>query len=215
MPIKLDFNNRTGSSVEIIADPFGFPMFKTGGMDFYMHLWPVSKVQFERFIYETNTPGYSDGWYDSVLSLNPRITARKINRDNYEGAFITGITPPDAAAFSRRIGDDFEIPEGSRWREAFGELESLAEKGLNLPAGLNEQAKIMAEKLARISTNILDFTLMKNGLVEWVMSGGRYLGLGSPRASFHENVYDPMMDYWKPFNINSPMSFFGFRLIRP
>ncbi len=199
-------------ALNFILDPLGFPMVKLEKTGFYIHLLPVTRYQFERFICRSGIKGYGDSWYEIVESLNHRISPVKIDHTNYEGAFISGITPMEAMDFICFLGKDFDLPTVEEWREAYHYFGKEIGSGNEFPVSLSEgiAAKVM-KSITKLPGGFFDKTLMNNCLVEWVRMGKEYAGLGSPRPAFHENVYNPESDIWKPFNISNRMHFFGFR----
>ena len=96
------------------CDRTGFPLITVPEAMVAMHLLPVTKVQFERFLAEPNT--YGDAWYEEVLTLNPRISYRQCTAENRERLFLTGIVPEEALAFARWMGDGFDLPTVAEWR---------------------------------------------------------------------------------------------------
>lgn len=195
-------------NMKIYVDKTGFPLVGTKELGLFQ-LWPVTKIQFERFISETNT--FGDKWYDSILKLNPRISCKSFDRNNYEGLFITSITPQEALSFAYWLGEGFDLPSVDEWRN-FSQMlrtESLPE----LPVtGLSEHAAHIWRKIESFSKTPTKLALMQDGLVEWVRKGNRYVGLGHPRQCFHANAWDPLHDEDIPFEKRP--SYLGFRLIK-
>jgi len=195
-------------NMKIYADKTGFPLVGTREFGLF-HLWPITKIQFERFISETNN--FGDKWYDSILKLNPRISWKFFDRNNYEGLFITGITHQEALSFAYWLGEGFDLPSLDEWRN-FSQM--LSTEGLpELPASeLSEHAAHIWRKLKGFSETPTKFALMQDGLAEWVRKGNRYVGLGHPRQCFHANAWDPLNDEIITFEKRA--SHFGFRLIK-
>ena len=202
-------------ALNFILDPFGFPMVKSEKRKFYIHLLPVTRYQFERFICSSGKTGYGDSWYDIIESLNHRVSPAKIDSTNYEGAFISGITPTEAMDFISLMGENFDLPTVEEWREAYRFLEKETGSVKNFSVSLSEgiAAKVM-KSITKLPGSFFDKTFMNNCLVEWVRDGKGFAGLGSPRPTFHENAYNPEVDIWRPFNVNNRMHFFGLRAVR-
>lgn len=201
-------------ALDFILDPLGFPMIKLDKKGFFIHLLPVTRCQFERFISRTEKQGYGDSWYEVIESLNHRVSPAKINPDNYEGTFISGVTPAEALDFISLLGKNYDLPTVEEWREAYlflrKETGSVTDFPVSLPGG--PAVKILGS-VAKFPGSFFDKTFMNNCLVEWVRKGKSFAGLGSPRPQFHENAYNPEVDLWRPFNVNNRMHFFGFRAI--
>lgn len=199
-------------ALNFILDLSGFPMVKLEKKGFYIHLLPVTRYQFERFICSSGKKGYGDSWYETIESLNHRVSPAKIDSSNYEGAFISGVTPAEAMDFIGMMGANYDLPTVEEWREAYLFLKNVTGSGNDFSVSLSEgvAAKVM-KSIARLPGNFFDKTFMNNCLVEWVRKGNGFAGLGSPRSTFHENAYNPEVDIWRPFNVNNRMHFFGMR----
>lgn len=201
-------------ALNFILDPFGFPMVELKKRNLFIHLLPVTRIQFERFI-SISGKGYGDSWYEAVESLNSRVSPAKIDSENYEGAFIGGITPSEAMDFIHSLGKSYDLPTVEEWQDAYV---FLRKEG----ASVNDFSTIPAEgaavkmlrNIAKLSGNLFDRTFMNNCMVEWVRQGRGYAGSGSPRPVFHENAYNPEVDIWNPFNVNKRMRHFGFRVVK-
>jgi hypothetical protein len=114
--------------MKIYVDKTGFPLLEVDEAGSF-NLWPIAKLQFERFIYETNQ--YGDSWYETVLLLNPRVSYRHLDRNNYERFFISGVLPDEALNFSKWFGEGFDLPTIKEWRMLNNLLKS--ERTLKLP----------------------------------------------------------------------------------
>lgn len=192
------------------VDKVGFPMIRVHRIGQF-HLWPVSKLQFERFICETR--GYGDGWYDEVLGLLPRVSLRRMCEDNYEGAFIAGVLPQEALAFAKWLGDGFDLPTVEEWRHLHLRLREAKRLKL-LDAGLSPEAMTIWKNLTSFRSRPLEVGLVESGLVEWVRRKDRsYAGLGSPRSCFYHHVWNPMTDEVSTIHKERRVRYFGFRLI--
>jgi len=202
-------------AIDIVFDPIGFPLMRLDDMDFYIHLLPIAKIQFERFICSVNKAGYGDKWYETSIRLNPRISPSRINENNYEKAFISGILPNEAVEFAHWLGKDYKLPTYKQWRQAYRLAKTAPDIGSFIESSkIDGMSKKILDGLTAFLRDTLSLTLMNNGLVEWVRGNDEFLGLGSPRPSFYENAYDPEIDSWRPFKTSRRMPFFGFRLVR-
>ena len=81
------------------CDPCGFPVIPVESLGLSVHLLPVAKVQFERFLAEPND--YGDSWYEELLALNPRSSHTRLDNETRERAFLTGVVPEEARAFAK------------------------------------------------------------------------------------------------------------------
>lgn len=213
--------------MQISIDRTGFPFIGGGGL--LVHLLPVTKVQFERFLAESppHSP-YGDTWYETVLQINPRVSYRHFTAENREGIFITGILPEEALGFARWLGEGFRLPSLHEWRMVYQALlqRDMVERKLlqQLLSACGEQARTILEKLVAHPTPAkarsgqirwLDLALMHHGLVEWVKDNSKYIGLGSPRPQFYSNLWNPLVDEVAPLRPGERLAYFGFRLVRP
>lgn len=202
-------------ALNFILDPSGFPMVKLDKQNFFIHLLPVTRYQFERFICASPKKEYGDSRYEAIETMNPRVTPAKIDSSNYEGVFISGITPEEALDFLNFQGEGFDLPKVEEWQDAYRYLKNHAEFVREFPEFSSEgiTGKIL-KRISELPGNFFDKTFMNNCLVEWVRDGKSFAGSGSPRSSFHENAYNPESEIWRPFNTNKRMRHFGFRGVK-
>lgn len=195
-------------------DKTGFPLILLD--NFSIHLMPVTRVQFEIFINETDS-------FPELWQLNPPISYGELDANNYERLFVTGATPEEALAFAKWLGDDFDLPTLDEWRKVYGQLQSTF---IELPEPTGEPAKAFCNQLYACLPRVhylrdssfkhlgLELSLMRDGLVEWVSCGNEYIGVGAPRNRFHPNTWKPLQDEIRPIHTGQRIHFFGFRLMR-
>lgn len=194
--------------MKIFTDKTGFPLVEVKELGL-ISLWPITKVQFERFMADASVIG--DKWYDTVLKLNPRVSYKYFDRNDYEKLFLTGIKPQEALQFARWLGEDFDLPTVDEWRSFYQILESR-DMPSSPASAFSMRASAMWIRLRSFARAPRNFALMEDGLVEWVRKGTKYIGVGSPRHSFLLNAYDPLNDVVVP--IEERLFYFGFRLIK-
>lgn len=96
--------------MEFIIGIDKFPLIKFDN-DSYTHILPVTKYQFERYIWETSP----DINYDEMLKTNPRISPEEVSKKKLNSLFITNLTFKEASGFARwmegrlPIRDEIEI----------------------------------------------------------------------------------------------------------
>jgi hypothetical protein len=193
--------------MKIIIDESGFPLIDIKGLG-AINAWPVTKFQIERFIADTNLLG--DNWYDSVIKLNPRVSYKYFDIDNYEKLFVTGVKPQEALQYAHWLGPQYDLLTIEEWRKFYQALgvHSIPE----LSGSLSVSASHIWNKMAIHCNTLKDMTLVQGGLIEWVKKGSKFVGLGAPRPSFLHNVFNPLIDEWVP--LKDRLFFMGFRLIR-
>jgi len=201
-------------------DRLGFPMMPLPDLSLEVHLLPVTKIQFERFIAEADND-FGSNWYKDVLALNARVSYKHFTANNQERLFITGVLPEEALAFARWLGRAFDLPTREEWRaiyQAFTDI-PISANHLQLKSSAAKPAHIILENLLQDfpinDRTLVELTLMREGLVEWASTPtGTWVGLGQPRSTFFPNLLNPLSDEFKPLEADKRLYFFGFRLIR-
>ena len=84
--------------MECIIGKDKFPLIKFEN-DRYTHIFPVTKYQFERYIWESERA--PDINYDDMLKTNPRISPEEVSKKKLNPLFITNITFREASDFAR------------------------------------------------------------------------------------------------------------------
>ena len=197
-------------------DRFGFPLIMLPTLECQVHLLPVTKIQFERFLAEANND-FGDTWYEQVLAINPRVGYRHLTPDNREQLFMTGILPEEAQAFASWMGAGFDLPTVDEWRAIYKTLAAeapllhhlLSQSGAN--AGHALLKPLFAQFQAR---SCLELSLMYGGVVKWARQGNKWVGLGAPRPTFQPNLWHPLSHDVKPIRPRARVPYFGFRLVR-
>lgn len=197
-------------------DKTGFPLLALPGFGFRAHLLPVTKLQLERFLADTNE--FSDSWYDELLLLNERMSHRRFADQTREQLFATGLFPHEITQFAAWLGLEFRLPTVEEWRALYTVLDRLefnpAQLQPIIDACPRAKPKAILTQLATCGFRTwAEFTLMRGGLVEWVTNGQKFVGLGCPRTSFQPNLWDPMLDTIIPLSLTERIHFFGFRLV--
>ncbi|HEV3076136.1 MAG TPA: hypothetical protein VHB47_17075 [Thermoanaerobaculia bacterium] len=189
-------------------DPTGFPMMWVPEVAQFVHCLPVTKLQFERFLGDARDGHFSAAWYDEVLRLNPRVPARRIWRDNYWGALLTGVLPAEAERFAAWCGDGYRMPLATEWQRIYralsargasrlGDLGALAQLG-GRQRELVENLERSVEEVCHASgaaCGLPERLLLRLGVVEWVAlterGDKRWAGLGEPHPAFCGNLFAP------------------------
>jgi hypothetical protein len=199
----------------ISFDKTNFPLVVIEEAGVEMHLLPVTKVQFEPYVGETGVVNRSR--YEAMLALNPAVSPDQFTAAEREKLFVTGILPPEAMKFAEWLGKGFDLPTVKEWRAVLAALRRVPPPRYNLVTDLIEgPADIILEGLERQIhiRSMLDFSLMRGGLVEWVWQGKDLVGLGAPRPEFHPNLWEPLLNEIKPIHLDERLPYFGFRLVR-
>jgi hypothetical protein len=175
------------------VDRSGYPLVYVEPLRCHVHLFPVSKPQFERFLAEGDQAGWGDEKYAEMLKLNPRASFRAADSDDYVRLFLTGVRPDEAKAFGGWLGDEYELPDERQWKACYDWLGRQPIAGP--PPGLAEDARAIWQAVAmrRSSHTLLELSLMTEGVREWVRTGTeKYGGLGRPARRFATLNRDPL-----------------------
>ncbi len=200
------------------VDRAGYPLVYIPPLEAYIHLFPVAKPQYEQFLADARPKGCGDNWYLDLLKLNPRLSPAADSLVDYERLIITGVLPDDVRAYVHWQGPEYDLPTPNQWREAFQWMEaqdaSVQPANLPLDAVAYRLWNGLLDELQ--PKTLLDLSLMRNGVVEWVSGpGGAWLGMGQPRESFFPNFHDALYDKpFEPTSLTRRSRLFGFRLMR-
>jgi formylglycine-generating enzyme required for sulfatase activity len=196
-------------------DQTHFPLLAVEEADVEIHLLPITKQQFEQFV--TASGPLEQARYEKLLALNPAISPDSFSAEERERLFVTGILPGEALAFAQWLGEGFDLPTVKEWRAVYAALKRTSLPRHDLAADLADSpAGAILARLTRqmLSHLMLDISLMRGGLVEWVRQRRSWVGLGAPRPEFQPNLWDPLDHEIKPLQLDQRLPYFGFRLIR-
>ncbi len=62
--------------MEIILDKSRFPLVKIEPISIYIHVLPITKVQFEQFICDPNAIVDASFYEEKIVKLNPRTLSK-------------------------------------------------------------------------------------------------------------------------------------------
>ena len=203
-------------------DHTGFPLLHLIDLGCYVHLLPVSKAQFGVYAEEHE---YTRTVYDEASRANPLDREGPASAVRLENHLMTGVIPSEAMHFAAWMGDAdvpdavFKLPILAEWREIYKALQyELCEP---LAGRIYETCPSSAARdilqfvfESRQPHTLLELSLMRAGIVEWVSQGEHWKGLGCPDPAFFPNTFDPLKDEFTPIDPNRRMKAFGFRLIR-
>jgi len=174
------------------ADASGYPLIFVEPLGAYVHLFPVAKPQFEKFLVSGRQQELDHEWYAQRLGANPRASYRSQNIPALEQLFMTDVSPDEALAFGRWLGRDYKLLTADEWcacREWFAG-QPAPSTPLNLAAQLSQDALAIWDLIEGHWTeqqgqmSLQELSLMKQGILEWVVKlPGQYWGLGDPAAA--------------------------------
>lgn len=207
------------SSFHWRVDRTGYPMLHVEPLGCFVHLFPVTRTQFEKFISSAGPPHIDDGWYAARLRHNPRVSYRRVWRDNYEGLFATGVALAEAEAFASWLGEGdrpFSLLDAEEWKECYRWLRMKSVTAP--PPQVKELSALAVWQFIQTQLSPPDsggLALMSGGLMEWVGYRGSwrerpFCGLGLPRPHFATQPFRTIFQPYLP-NVDAPLDF-GFRL---
>jgi hypothetical protein len=186
-----------------VLDRAGFPLVKVEPLDAYVHLFPLTKPQFEQFLCEAPAPARGDAWYEDLLRINPRLSPSASSLDDYERLFITGLIPDELLAYLQWHGQGYQLLSIEQWQVAYRWL-STQDVSV-LPAELERELSPVARclwdglRMHLCPRTLLDLALLHDNLIEWVVGpGGNWFGMGHPRDRFFPSIHDVLTPYEPP-----------------
>lgn len=224
--------------MNIVFDRANFPMIWVEGLQAHIHWLPVTKIQFEYFLWDATHSSLDQAWVDRVYNLNPRVTPKKIHKGNYWRAFITGVAPVEAEMFAAWCGDsgdhsEYSIPKADEWQTAYKEMQGQACEELNVDTFSRSPDRVKT-LLRKIEASLpqrrhrADQMLFERGVLEWVSTPGNdemnqnYSAYGQTNLGWEGANSGPWLN--RLFDVRHvPMSpdddagraaYYGFRLLR-
>lgn len=195
------------------VDASGYPLIFVEPLDAYVHLFPITKPQFEKFIASGRKPGFGDEWYTEVLELNPRVSYRSADITSPDGLFMTGVKIDEVSDFYRWLGRDYRLLTADDW--AICSNWFATQDAVSLSDELRDRLSLDAAAIWDLvetqwlngQSTLQDLSLMRQGILEWVVERpGRYCGVGEPASSkFQRKAADPVRPLGRLKNL-------GFRL---
>lgn len=221
-------------ALNITVDKTGFPLVDAADLPFAILWLPVTKIQFEHFLVDTEL--YDSDWYQKNIQANGRISPGSANTSNYWQLFITDILPQAAQQYADWCGPGFNLPTSQQWKTAlhyFAQspdspdfLNTLCTRPI-----VNERARAIAKifdnltaqdvwQLSR-SRYMCDQMGMRLGLMEVVYENEQrnsFCAWGQPNKRLYATANNPLVDAMPMQFIDRTrgvnMKYGGFRLIR-
>lgn len=201
-------------------DSRGFPLIWVEPLRAYLHLFPVSRPQFEHYLCAARPSGLGDAWYTDLLKLLPRSSPATVSAERLEQLFCAGLLPSEVQDYVQWQGADYALPTVDAWRTAYAWLEKQDVSAP--PAGIEDRLAPLARRLwhavltMRQPHTLLDLSLMRGGLLEWASGeAGAWVGMGKPRPAFYPTLHDPLRDApLPPTSLTRRSKVFGLRLLR-
>ena len=198
-------------------DNTGFPAVPVPAAGLAVHLFPVTKVQFEYFLGDRTN--FDPAAFDELYGTSPRASWRTIPEDRFEELFLTGLLPEEAERFARWLDDGFRVPTEAEWRAVDAGIAALPPT----PDGLREQTA--NDALHPAARALLNWRLgrgrwpavglFEGGLVEWVKVAGGHALHGRPRPDLLRVIHNPQIHEAIRFKPPRRDRVCGVRLVRP
>lgn len=148
----------------IIIDKSGAPAIKFSETK-YIHLLPVTKYQFERFIWQAS-PSCCD--YEKIIEDTGRISPDEINKKNLSSAFLTNINFEEALEFSTWLGA--RLPTDKEWEEAYNNVFKNSDLFKEIIEYFQSADKQQLDlRILKLIKSLINIKIMRNDL-------GNYLG---------------------------------------
>lgn len=166
---------------KLIADEqTGYPLVVFPGLPFEVGFLPLTWVQLEYFLVETQDRRFDAAWYQRRTEETLRTSPTAITPSNVEGLFVRGLTLQEVQMIGRWWGGDrFFVPAASEWQrvsDAAAQCDPLDWR----ESAICTRARKTLEKLDAVAINsdprtLADQMLLLSDLREIVMQSA-----GSP-----------------------------------
>lgn len=210
--------------MEIIYDRTNFPLLKIDPLNKFIHVLPVTKIQFERFLSDPDASPDSQEYILSITKLNPRISTSNFNADEAWKIFATALLPDEIARFTNWLGPTYRLPTRQEWITTKEWLENINanifHEEISRPNGMNIFAKNIIHKIYEVFSvkSMLDVCMLLNTIMEWTKESidPKQLALiGIPDHRLfssldHTDYLSPM----PPINYSKRIAYAGFRLLK-
>lgn len=195
-------------------DCTGFPYVELKDPALAVSLLPLTKLQFEAYLADLTPQG--DRWYEELLALNPRVSPQRFTPEQRERLFLTGPLPAEVEAYAAWLGEGYRLPTVTEWRASYRRFQATAFTPLAASPAAGGRAAALLRRLEQQvrPQTLLDFSLMRGGVVEWARDRNAWVGLGAPQPRFQPNLWNPLSDTVPPIRPNQRLAFFGARLVK-
>jgi hypothetical protein len=198
-------------------DKIGYPMVWVPEIEAYVHLFSVTKVQFEQYLSQSGNSEQGDEWYSQLLELNPRGSATNHQFEQYEQMLLCGLMPQEAQAYARWNGPNYSLMTDKEWIAAYHRFDQV--KSDSLPDGLLHPA---VRQLANIIqhmpsiNSLMDLSLMQSGCLDWVEKpdnpNRKFAALGKTRPHFSSLRLRSPLDLFYATGNQPRLPYIGVRL---
>jgi hypothetical protein len=205
--------------LSVTVDRTGFPVLLAKNAGLQVQLFPVLKMQLEQLLAEPNE--LDNTWYDEMRALNQRRSWKNYSDEKREELFVTGILPDEALRFASCLGGGFRLPTLQELRTVYHQWDRLRVSSRGLVTlvgdviGPGPVWSILRSLIESVHGQTLaECSLMRCGVLEWVLDGEVWKGMGEPRHRFSKQLFS----WHTPVSPILPVRrnrMFGFRLVSP
>jgi hypothetical protein len=219
----------------VSVDRTGFPLVETPDLPFAFLWLPITKIQFEHFLVDTEA--FDNNWYQDKLRYNGRVSPYNLSVSNYWQAFMTGILPVEALRYAAWYGGNFDLPTAREWKDTFDyfarweaepdfiaailQTANLSERARALIANLEVVTQQESRQLAGGKRLLCDQMAMRLGVAEIAYEthpGTSFCAWGQPNKRQYAHAFNPLYDPSPIHFVNraegARMAYCGFRLLR-
>lgn len=189
--------------------PIWLLRFTVDRRELWVQALPTLKYQFEAFA--ATAEGFDNAWYEAS-QITPahnspipwRTTPSSLTSDNYEGAFVGGLTADEAIRFARRVHPHAVLPTLELWRALYNHTRGREE---DLSRFLAEPDAAHGTYLTSLQTrlrptDLAQAMLLEGGLLEWaelpLFEGSAWRLIGRPRRELLQLAFNPVTNPVEP-----------------
>ena len=156
------------------VDATGYPLIWIEPLRCFMHLFPVSRPQYERYMAANLHLGYDDRYYQEILQLRSRASCFSRESAPFGQLLMTGVTIEEALSFGKWLGQDFTRFSAVDWQICYDWL---------------------AKRAAPLFSTGLKSRLSRDAWALWEIIERRHKGLSSSEFTIYQA--DGGMSYWE------------------
>lgn len=156
------------------VDATGYPLIRIDPLRCFMHLFPVSRPQYERYMAANRRLGYDDRYYQEILQLRSRASCFSREPAPFGQLLMTGVTTEEAMSFGKWLGQDYTLFSAVDWEICYNWL---------------------AKRAAPLVSTGLKSRLSRDARALWEIIERRHRGLSSSEFTIHQAAVG--MSYWE------------------
>ena len=205
-----------GLSTRWTLDNTGYPLIYVPTIKKFVHLFPVTKSQFEKYLADNYMIGFDDTWYSSLLAEStPRGSIWTLPKHSLESLFITGMKPEEVISYAKWSDPEMRPPTISEWQRIWNWFKEFPECSppIEIEGGMASTAHHLWHVILKTCNpvNVNELACLSGCIWEWVKDNKKgWMGMGSRTSHPFHNPLDPI----SPAFLQTRPRWFGFRLVR-